>query len=55
MGIPPRRSFKRLLKGLQYVPRVIITAKLRSYGVAQRRLLPDVEHPRHHRPGPRRR
>jgi transposase-like protein len=33
-----------LLKGLQYVPRVIVTDKLRSYGVAQRQLLPGVEH-----------
>jgi len=39
-----KRLFKRLLKGLQYAPRVIITDKLRSYGVAQRHLLPDVEH-----------
>ena len=39
-----KRFFKRLLKGLQYAPRVIITDKLRSYGVAQRQLLPDVEH-----------
>ena len=39
-----KRFFRRLLKGLQYVPRVIVTDKLRSYGVAQRRLLPDVEH-----------
>ena len=39
-----KRFFKRLLKGLQYRPRVIITDKLRSYGVAQRQLLPDVEH-----------
>jgi putative transposase len=29
---------------LQYVPRVIVTDKLRSYGVAQRYLLPGVEH-----------
>jgi putative transposase len=29
---------------LQYVPRVIITDKLRSYGVPQRNLLPYVEH-----------
>ena len=43
-GNAARRFFKRLLKGLQYVPRVIITDKLRSYGVAQRRLLPNVEH-----------
>jgi putative transposase len=39
-----KRFFKRLLKGLQYVPRVIVTDKLRSYGVAQRQLLPNVEH-----------
>jgi putative transposase len=39
-----KRFFKRLLKGLQYVPRVIVTDKLRSYGVAQRQLLPAVEH-----------
>src|SRR4051795_12283768 len=39
-----KRFFKRLLKGLQYVPRVIVTDKLRSYGVARRRLLPKVEH-----------
>src|ERR1700733_9317945 len=38
------RFFKRLLKGLQYAPRVIVTDKLRSYGVAQRQLLPGVEH-----------
>jgi len=39
-----KRFFKRLLKGLQYVPRVIVTDKLRSCGVAQRHLLPGVEH-----------
>ena len=33
-----------LLKGLQYVPRVIVTDKLRSHGVAHRQLLPKVEH-----------
>jgi putative transposase len=30
------KFFKKLLKGLQYVPRVIITDKLRSYGAAKR-------------------
>ena len=30
-----KRFFRRLLKGLQYVPRVIVTDKLRSYGVAR--------------------
>jgi putative transposase len=39
-----KRFFKRLLAGLHYEPRVIVTDKLRSYGVAQRQLLPDVEH-----------
>jgi putative transposase len=38
------RFFRRLLKGLRYVPRVIVTDKLRSYGVAQRQLLPSAEH-----------
>jgi putative transposase len=39
-----QRLFRRLLKGLQYVPRVIVTDKVRSYGVAQRQLLPKIEH-----------
>jgi putative transposase len=39
-----RRFFRQLLKALQYVPRVIVTDKLRSYGVARRQLLPGVEH-----------
>ena len=39
-----KRFFRCLLKELQYVPRVIVTDKLRSYGVAQRHLLPSVEH-----------
>ena len=39
-----KRCFRRLLKGLDYVPRVIVTDKLRSYGVAKRHLLPDVEY-----------
>src|SRR5262245_45186611 len=33
-----------LLKGLRYVPRVIITEKLKSYGAAKREILPGVEH-----------
>jgi len=39
-----KRFFRRLLKGLRYAPRVILTDKLKSYGVAQRHLLPGVEH-----------
>lgn len=27
------KFFRRLLKGLRYVPRVVVTDKLRSYGV----------------------
>jgi transposase-like protein len=33
-----KRFFKRLLQGLQYVPRVIVTDKLRSYGAAKRKV-----------------
>jgi putative transposase len=40
------RFFRKLLTGLEYVPRVLITDKLGSYGVAHRRLTPGVEHRR---------
>ncbi|MDP9378771.1 MAG: IS6 family transposase [Chloroflexota bacterium] len=36
--------FRKLLKGCGYVPRVIITDKLKSYGAAKREVLPGVEH-----------
>ncbi len=39
-----KRLFRKLLKGLQYVPRVIVTDKLRSYAAAKREILPGVEH-----------
>ena len=39
-----KRFFKRLLKGLQFAPRVIVTDKLKSYGTAKREVLPNVEH-----------
>ncbi len=39
-----KRFFKKLLKGLQYMPRVIVTDKLRSYGAAKRKILSGVEH-----------
>ena len=42
-----RKFFRKLLKGLQYVPRVLITDKLASYGAAKRAVLPSVEHRRH--------
>ena len=40
------RFFRKLLTGLEYLPRVMITDKLASYGVAHRRLIPSVEHRR---------
>ena len=39
--------FRKLLKGLTYAPRVIITDKLKSYGAAKREILPGVEHRQH--------
>src|SRR2546423_953108 len=39
-----KKFFRTLLKGLTYVPRVIITDKLKSYGAAKRERLPGVEH-----------
>jgi len=49
--VQPRRNkkaakkfFRKLLKGLQYAPRAIITDKLGSYAAAKAELLPDVEH-----------
>ncbi len=39
-----KRLFRKLLRGLQYVPRVIVTDKLRSYAAANREVLPGVEH-----------
>jgi putative transposase len=38
------RFFRKLLTGLAYAPRVLVTDKLASYGVARRRLIPGVEH-----------
>ena len=39
-----KKFFRKLLKGLQYVPRVLITDKLKSYSAAQTEILPSVEH-----------
>jgi putative transposase len=41
-----KRFFKRLLNGLRHKPRRLVTDGLRSYGVAQRELLPDVRYRR---------
>jgi putative transposase len=42
-----KKFFRKLLKGCHYVPRVIITDQLKSYGAAQREMLPGVEHRQH--------
>src|SRR6202163_3090064 len=39
-----KKFFRKLLKGLRYVPRVIITDKLRSYSAAKAEVMPSVEH-----------
>ena len=39
-----KRFFRKLLKGLRYVPRLLVTDKLASYGVAARELMPLVTH-----------
>ncbi|MGW0564938.1 IS6 family transposase [Streptomyces sp. NPDC003016] len=39
-----KRFFRRLLKEYEYVPRVIVTDKLRSYGAAHREVMPSAEH-----------
>jgi putative transposase len=39
-----QRVFKRLLAGLRFKPRRIVTDGLRSHGVARRTVLPEVRH-----------
>jgi putative transposase len=39
-----KRFFRKLLKGLQYAPRVIVTDKLKSYAAAKREIFPHTEH-----------
>jgi putative transposase len=39
-----KKFFRKLLKGLSYVPRVVITDKLTSDGAAKREILPGMEH-----------
>lgn len=39
-----RKFFRKLLKGLRYVPRVLVTDKLASYVPAHRGVMPSVEH-----------
>jgi putative transposase len=42
-----KKFFRKLPKGLAYVPRVIVTDKLQSYEAARREILPGVEHRQH--------
>ncbi|CAM4420300.1 MAG: IS6 family transposase ISBj7 [Legionellaceae bacterium] len=42
-----KRFFKKLLKGLRYVPRVIVTDKLASYPAVKKKILPYTEHRQH--------
>ncbi len=42
-----KRFFRKLLKGLRYVPRVLITDKLKSYAAAKAQIMPGVEHRQH--------
>jgi len=39
-----KKFFRKLLKGLRYVPRVIITDKLKSYSAVRTEVMPSVEH-----------
>ena len=39
-----KKFFRKLLKGLAYVPRVLITDKLKSYSAATADVMPSVEH-----------
>jgi putative transposase len=45
--IAAKKFSRKLLKRCQYVPRVIITDKLKSYGAAKQEMLPGVEHRQH--------
>ena len=45
-AVAAKKFFRKLLKGLQYVPRVIVTDGLSSYQVAHRELMASVQHRR---------
>jgi putative transposase len=42
-----KKFFRKLLKGLRYVPRVIVTDQLKSYAAAKQEIVPGVEHRQH--------
>ena len=39
-----KKFFRRLLKGLRYVPRMTVTDKLKSYGAAKAAVIPSIKH-----------
>ena len=39
-----KRFFRKLLRGLQHVPRAVVADKPKSYAAAKRKALPHVEH-----------
>jgi putative transposase len=43
-AVSARRFFRKLLKDLRYVPRVLVTDKVASYRVAHRELMASVTH-----------
>jgi putative transposase len=43
-AVAAKRFFRKLFKGLRYVPRVLVTDQLGSYQVAHRELMSSVEH-----------
>ena len=42
-----KRFLRKLLKGLRYAPRVMITDKLKRYAAARQDIMPGVEHRQH--------
>ncbi len=46
-NLAAKKFFRKLLKGLRYVPRVIITDKLKSYSAEKAEIMPGVEHRQH--------
>jgi putative transposase len=45
--VAAKKFFRKLLKGCQHVPCVIVTFKLKSYSAAKQEVLPGVEHRQH--------
>jgi len=45
-AVAAKRFFRKLRKGLPYVPRVLVTDKLAGYQLAHRELVPSVTHRR---------